>query len=101
MVDPSRFEYAQGQLHASDYQTQKQHQNMANTPKNTPAVKTSEIDSLRLQLTESDRIRRKLLAQCFSNYGGDVTPIIELLFAEASPETLARFEAMIKEGGAS
>jgi hypothetical protein len=74
---------------------------MPATPSTTPASKTSEIDSLRQQLTAADRKRRELLVALFLKHGGDTGPIIDLLFAEASPDTLNRIESMLAEGGAS
>lgn len=101
MVDPSRFECSQGQLDASDEQKHNPPQNMPSTPQNTPAADTSEIDSLRLQLAQADRKRRELLFSLFLKHGDDTGPILEMLFAEARPETLERVERMLgEEGGA-
>jgi hypothetical protein len=101
MVDPSRFEYAEGQSHASDIQKPNTHQTMPATPSTTPAVETSEIDDLRQQLTAADRKRRELLVALFLKHGGDTGPILDLLFAEVPTATLDRIETMLEEGGAS
>lgn len=73
---------------------------MPATPPATPAAKASEIDTLRQQLTEADRKRRELLVALFLKHGGDTGPMIDVLFAEASPATLNRIESMLSEGGA-
>ena len=106
MVDPSRFEYSEGQLDVSDTQTHKTHQNMPRTPDNAPAGQASEIDALRLKLTSADSERRKILAELFLVYPHDLAPITKTLFAEASLGTLQKVEFLLsvdlpKEGGAS
>ena len=100
MVDPSRFEPVEGLPDASDTETVNPNQTMPHTPETTPDAKASEVDTLRQQLTASDRKRRGLLLALFLKHEGDTRPILEMLFAEATPEALQKLETLLMEGGA-
>jgi hypothetical protein len=98
MVGVARFEMSGADLKAVENQKLNESATMSNIHNSNLAP---DVDSLRKQLTEADSKRRELLAALFIQHSQDCTPIVKLLFAEASFETLARVEAMLCKEEAS
>ena len=62
-----------------------------------PNAQNNETDTLRQQLADADKKRRKLLFALYLKHGGDTGAILEILFADAPAATLDRVEAMLQE----
>ena len=98
VVGPIRFESTEGQSHTSESKPQKTDQIMHTTSTATSAPNSTEADSLRQQLAESDQNRRRLLCALFLKHEGETGPILEMLFSTAPTATLARIETILAEG---
>jgi len=53
---------------------------------------------LRRKLVETENARRILLWRAFLDFKGETSELTNLLFLEASPETLVKFEALLTGG---
>lgn len=95
MVDPSRFEPAEGQSDVQHQETYISDMSANSTPQSTPAGKSDEINALRLQLTDADRRRRELLERLFLSYPGEIQPMIKILFSDAASATLEKIERIL------